>query len=88
MSDEAARFRRWRAGQQAASRRQRELEAAEGARPERAVAEALAALDALEAMGLWPGVRDPVAERAIATVRARWARIGARAKARATSTRD
>jgi hypothetical protein len=72
-------LRRWRAGQQAAARRQRELLRAEGPRPDRAVAEALAALEALEAMGLWPGPRDPVSERAVERVRRRWARIEHRA---------
>jgi hypothetical protein len=51
------------------------LQAAEGPRPARAVAHALSALAALEAMGRWPGPRDPIAERAVAEVRRRWARI-------------
>lgn len=66
---------RWLAGQRAAGQVQRSLQAAEGPRPARAVAQALSALAALEAMGRWPGPRDPVSERAVAEVRRRWARI-------------
>ena len=74
----------WRAGQRAAERRQRELMREEGARPERAVAESLAALNALDEMGLWPGPRDPASEEAIERVRRRWARIQRRARAART----
>jgi hypothetical protein len=78
-------FMRWRSGQAAAAARQRELLARQGARPEQAVAEALAALDALQAMGQWPGPRDPISERAVAVVRERWARIGTHARQAAQS---
>ena len=66
---------RWRRGHEAAAARQRELMRAEGPRPAQAIAEAMAALDTLHAMGQWPGPRDPVSERAISEVRRRWARI-------------
>jgi len=66
---------RWLAGQRAAEQRQRQLQAAEGPRPERAVAQSISALSALEAMGRWPGPRDPVSERAVLEVRRRWASI-------------
>jgi len=71
---------RWRAGHEAAARKQRELIAQEGARPEQAIAESLAALNALEAMGQWPGPRDPISEQAVDQVRRRWARVQQRAK--------
>jgi hypothetical protein len=54
---------------------------------EQAVAEALAALDALEAMGAWPGPRDPLSELAVEVVRRRWARIQTRAREIARSRR-
>jgi hypothetical protein len=69
-----------RLGQQAAAARQRELMRAEGPRPERSVAEALAAAAALAATGKWPGPRDPVSERAVEEVRLRWVRIEQRAR--------
>jgi hypothetical protein len=47
----------------------------------RAVAQALSALSALEAMGGWPAPRDPVMEQSIQEVRRRWARIQRRARA-------
>ena len=72
---------RWRKGQAAAAARQRELLRMEGPRPEQAVAESLAALNALADMGLWPGPRDLVSERAVVEVRSRWARIQRRARA-------
>jgi len=68
-------IRRWLAGQRAATRLQRALQAAEGPHPARAVAHSLSALSALEVMGRWPGPRDPVSERAVDEVRRRWARI-------------
>ena len=80
VGDEALEVRRWRRGQAAAERRQRELTLLEGCQPSRAVAESLAALDALAAMGLWPGPRDPAAEHEVEQVRRRWARIQRRAK--------
>lgn len=85
MTDTRATIQRWRAGQAAAAVRQRELLAVEGARPEQAVAEALAALNALEALGQWPGPRDAVSEEAVLVVRRRWARIQTRARAAARS---
>jgi len=81
MSDERAAVKRWLAGQRASADLQRELQAAEGPRPERAVAQSLSALSALEVMGRWPGERDVVSERAIQEVRCRWARIQQRARA-------
>jgi hypothetical protein len=63
-----------------AAERSRALTAREGPRPTQAVAEALSAAAALEAMGIWPGPRDPVSEAAILEVRRRWARIQQRAK--------
>ena len=81
MADTRAAIQRWRAGHAAAALRQRELLAAEGARPEQAVAEALAAINALEALGQWPGPRDAVSEQAVEVVRRRWARIQTRARA-------
>lgn len=75
VTDERAAILRWRGGQTAAAQRQNELASLEGARPEQAIAESLAALNALAEMGLWPGPRDPVSERQVDAVRARWARI-------------
>ena len=81
VTTERAKVRRWRAGQLAAAARQRELMRATGPDPEQAVAESIAALNALAAMGRWPGPRDPVSEAAVRRVRRRWARIGKRARA-------
>jgi hypothetical protein len=78
--DEAAAVRRWKRGHEQAARRQRTLLAAEGARPAQAVAESLSALNALDAMGVWPGPRDPVSEQGIERVRRRWALVQHRAK--------
>ncbi|MBZ0117926.1 MAG: hypothetical protein K8H88_13065 [Sandaracinaceae bacterium] len=75
MTDEREALRRWRQGQAAAAQRQKELACLEGPRPEQAIAESLAALNALAEMGLWPGPRDPVSERQVEAVRRRWARI-------------
>lgn len=72
---------RWRKGQEAGAARQRELLREEGPRPEQSIAEALDALDALAAMGLWPGPRDPVSERGVQEVRRRWALIQRNARA-------
>lgn len=69
-----------RRGHQAAAARERERMREEGPQPEQAVAEALAALAALAAMGQWPDPRDPVSERAVEEVRRRWARIQHRAR--------
>jgi hypothetical protein len=85
MADTKARILRWRAGHQAAERRQRELLAEEGPNPAQAVAEALDALAVLEAMGQWPSPRDAVSERAVGVVRRRWVRIQNRARAAAQS---
>jgi hypothetical protein len=78
--DERARVKRWRRGQAAAEERQLRLLVEEGAQPALAVAESLAALNALADMGLWPGPRDPACEREVSEVRARWARIQRRAR--------
>lgn len=84
--DEGVRVRRWRRGMQAAKEFERSLRAAEGPRPAQAVAELLSVLNALEAMGRWPGPRDPVSEQRVQEVRERWARIQRRARAQAMST--
>jgi hypothetical protein len=76
VTDEREALRRWRRGQAAAAERQNELASLEGPRPEQAVAESLAALNALADLGLWPGPRDPFSERQVEAVRRRWARIG------------
>jgi hypothetical protein len=52
--DQAALVKRWRLRHAIAAERQRRLLAEEGPRPAQAVAESLSALNALEAMGLWP----------------------------------
>jgi hypothetical protein len=85
MSESAEAVKRWRSGQAAAARRQRELLAIEGPEPEKSVAEALAALNALDAMRRWPAPRDEVSEHALELVRRRWARIQRRATASARS---
>jgi hypothetical protein len=79
-ADPKAALARWRRGHEAAERRQRELLAREGPRPAQAAAEAASALNALAAMGAWPGPRDPVSERAVEVVRRRWARAKRRAR--------
>src|SRR5262249_26424123 len=66
--DEAALVKRWRLGHAAAAERQRRLLAEEGARPAQAVAESLSALNALEALGLWPGPRDEISELGVEQV--------------------
>lgn len=71
---------RMRRGQAAAAVRVRELEREEGPKPEQAVAEALAAIEALSRRGAWPAPRDAVDERSIKEVRRRWARIQRRAQ--------
>jgi hypothetical protein len=81
--ERAEAVKRWRTGHIEAERRQRVELAREGAHPERAVAEAIAALEAIATMGLWPAPRDPVAARAVDAVRRRWVRIETRAKAAA-----
>lgn len=81
MADTAESVQRWRRGQFAAAQKQRELSAREGPKPMQAIAEALAALTALEAMGQWPAPRDPGAELAVDRVRQRWSRIKTRARA-------
>ena len=78
--DQSAAVRRWKRGQELAAARSREVAAAEGPRPAQAVAEALSAVNAMEAMGVWPGARDPVTEAAVILVRRRWARIQTNAK--------
>lgn len=69
-----------RRGHAAAAARQREIQREEGPHPEQAVAEALSAVRALAAAGLWPGPRDPASERSVEEVRRRWARIEHRAR--------
>ena len=72
--------KRMRRGHTAAALQAQQVARAEGPQPARAVAEALSALDALSASGRWPGPRDPVSERGVEEVRARWARIGRRSR--------
>lgn len=79
--DERAKIAKFRRGQEVAASRKLQLARAEGPRPEQAIAEALDALDALADMGLWPGPRDAVSERAVEEVRRRWARIQTHARA-------
>ena len=67
-------------GFRAAAARQKELQRVEGPQPEQAVAEAIAAAEALAAEGKWPAPRDPVNERAVEGVRRRWVRIGRNAR--------
>lgn len=67
----------------AAEERQRQLQAAEGPRPARAVEQCLSALSALETMGMWPGKLDPISEHQIDDVRQQWARIQRKARAQA-----
>jgi hypothetical protein len=81
--DEGERIRRWRRGMQAGEELQRRLRAAEGPRPAQAVAELFSVLNALEAMGRWPGPNDPVSEQGVQEVRERWARIQRRSRAQA-----
>lgn len=74
-SDTPAAVRRFLRGQRAAAEKQRELVERRGPEPEQAVAECLDALAELEAQGLWPGPRDPVAEREARRLRERWAKV-------------
>lgn len=76
--DKAA-VRRWLHGQAMAAVRSRQAAAEKGPEPAQAVAEALSAVNALAAMGLWPGPRDPASEAGVIEVRRRWARIQKRA---------
>lgn len=76
-------IRRMRRGHEAAARRSLEQLVAEGPQPERAVTEALAAVDALAEEGLWPGPRDVQSEREVERVRARWVKIERHAQAAA-----
>lgn len=78
--DQRKAFLRWRTGQAAASRRQQELVATEGARPAVSVGESRSALNALDLSSGWPAARDPVSQDAIERVRRRWARVQQRAK--------
>lgn len=79
MSDTKVAVQRFLRGHRAAERRQHALRREQGPQPDQAVAEALAAVSALAAMGLWPGPRDPVNESAVTEVRRRWAKIERRA---------
>jgi len=75
---EKAAVRRWLHGQAAAAARSRQAAEA-GPDPKQAIAEALSAVRALAARGLWPGPRDPASEAAVIEVRRRWACIQKRA---------
>ena len=79
MSEKDA-VKRMLSGFRAAAVRQNELRKAEGPHPKQAVAEAIAAANALASQHKWPGPRDPVTERAVEGVRRRWVRIGHNAK--------
>lgn len=72
-------------GERLAEERQRSLRAAEGPRPTQAVAESLSALNALHAMGMWPGPLDPISEERVQDVRRRWVRVQRRAKYQAAA---
>lgn len=78
--DERQRVKQWLAGHRAAEQRIRESRGADGPRPAQAVAESLSALDAMYRMGLWPGPRDPIDNRGVEIVRARWAKVEHRAR--------
>jgi hypothetical protein len=80
VNDDKLAVLRWRRGQQAAERRQREVRAERGPRPELAVAEAMAALNAAAAIGLWPAPRSASSLRAVDEVRRRWALVENRAR--------
>jgi hypothetical protein len=56
------------------------ITAEQGPDPEQAVAEALSALEALAAMGMWPGPRDPANEAAVIELRQCWARLQRKAR--------
>jgi hypothetical protein len=71
---------RLRAGHEAAAARQRALDRSVGPEPAQAVAEANAALEALVRMGGMPTTRDPVSERGVEEVRARWVLLRRRAQ--------
>lgn len=71
--------KRFLAGHRAAAARIAQARAAEGPRPERAIRESLAALNAVEEMRIWPGPRDARREAAVARVRRRWAAVEKRA---------
>lgn len=77
---EKAAVRRWLDGHVATAVRIRQAATEEGPNPAQAVAEALSATSALEAMGMWPGPRDSASEAAVLEVRRRWARIQQKAK--------
>jgi hypothetical protein len=77
---ESEAVKRMMRGFSAAAKRQRELLRGEGPRPEQAVAEAIAAAEALANQGKWPAPRDPVSERGVQEVRQRWALIERNAK--------
>jgi hypothetical protein len=62
-------------GHRAADRRQRALLVERGPQPSQAVAESLAAANALEHMGMWPGPRSKHQQLEVDRVRRRWARI-------------
>jgi hypothetical protein len=70
----------WLRGYRAAALRVEQARAQETPEPERAIAEALSALNLLHDLGTWPGPRDPVEEDGVARVRARWAKVQRRAK--------
>jgi hypothetical protein len=86
--DEGTKIRRFLEGQKLGGERRRRLVREEGPDPAQAVAESLSALNAAETMGLWPGPRDPLAERAVQEVRRRWARVQKRAQLGRQPTRQ
>ena len=80
VTNEQRAVRAWLRGQRAAQHMQRAVRAASGARPSIAVAESLAALNAAQQMGIWPGPRSEISEREVEHVRRRGARIQNRAR--------
>lgn len=79
MSDSKDAVRRFLSGHRAAELRQQALRREQGPQPDQAVAEAIAAVAALAAMGDWPGPRDPASEAAVVQLRRRWVKIEQRA---------
>lgn len=78
-ANEARAVRRWLDGQKLAAARSRRALTEAGPDVEQAVAEAISASNALAAMGVWPGPRDPGSEAGVEVVRQRWVQIQKRA---------
>lgn len=80
MTNEQRAVRAWLRGHRVAQSTQRAVRASAGARPSIAVAESLAALNAAHEMGIWPGPRSEISERAVQHVRRRWVLVQNRAR--------